>query len=135
MKQEDKELKARVFALYYLEQVLMHEGWDSPGCVFNIKSESETCWLELKPLSAISDEDVLEVARLRGFVNFTRVNCNDVGYFVHWNLKSGKERGKFIKFIDLLQPEIDYLRSRGYALPAFGYTVEELTNKGIIKVK
>lgn len=30
---------------------------------------------------------------------------------------------------------IDFLRSRGYALPAYGHSVDELINEGIFKLK
>lgn len=173
MKQEDKELKQKVFALYlgteidisnteyYQEQAK----WGNPvtTCkIIGLQTDTsitflqtniinqnrgrlffdvDVCTLILTPLSAISNEDAIEVAK------------HEFSFFgeCEFEIKVVRERSKIsiaavsgencLAKIEINNPYklniggIDYLRSKGYALPAFGYTVEELINKGIIKVK
>lgn len=128
------ENKAKFFAQYYGCKVYMN----SPNCripskVFMGKSIEPKDFLELTPLSQISDEDAIEVAKIedsaytesnlvRGKViaeNF--INYSDCNNSFRCSLK-------MIKFMD-------YLRSKGYALPWMGLSVEELIEYGWVKLK
>lgn len=75
--------------------------------------------LILKSLTYISDEDALNVE----FQNSSHFNKCMVSY--------GEE------FYDLIlkHSQIDYLRSKGYALPFMGLSIDEMVNVGWIKVK
>ena len=77
-------------------------------------------YLELKPLSSISDEDAIEVSKLC-------VNGDDKRI----------ENIKVYARIYALQSALinDFLRSRGYALPWMGLSVEKLIKYGWIKLK
>lgn len=80
-------------------------------------------YLELKPLSSITDEDAIEVAKIC-FVDIDE----------DW----------YPMFVDDVRKEdifpcgdrdvADYLRSKGYALPWLGITVEEMVEAGWIKL-
>jgi len=106
----NNENKAKFFALYWGQAVLwepfigqnvfvdQHFSWDLVGRAFY--------YLNLKPLSQISDEDVEE------------------GY---WHL--------YAYHIPVSAINIDYLRSKGYALPWMGLSVEELVDAGWVKLK
>lgn len=77
--------------------------------------------LILTSLSAITDEDAIEV----GF--------NDKEHYALWVKAYGKldsEKMLFEKPIN-----VDFLRSRGYALPWMGLTVDELIAAGWVKLK
>jgi len=78
--------------------------------------------LELTPLSMISDEDAIEVAKLDS--EDIRFNTPEFGKEIallsDWKLKY---------FI------VDYLRSKGYALPFMGLSVEQQIEYGWVKLK
>lgn len=130
MKQITPEIRARVFALYWGQKVFTFPENDSwmvqKVCVsymdgYGVKNRA----LILKPLSSITDEDVRIIDDPRWFTKQNVVtelsrfggNC--------WNV-----------FIDQLSPlSYDMLRSKGYALPAFGYSVDELVGAGVFKIK
>lgn len=82
-----------------------------------------------KPLSSITDEDERRIIEI----------CNDdYSEDLHKYLR----KHGLIRFLDVHVPHperqleiFDFLRSRSYALPAFGYTTEELIAAGIFKIK
>lgn len=133
------ENKAKFFALYLNQHIVKWHKRNSHTPAYlhfslldkkNINSE----YLELKQLSSISDEDALEVATLLG-------NCNHIS-----------DESKIYQAKDLIATPkfytaqtnitanqwlkvIDFLRSRGYALPWMGISVDELVQWGWIKLK
>lgn len=101
-------------------------------------------FLELTPLSQISDEDAIEVAKILG-------NAEN-GSSIEWDC--GGESFDFIGdycgtvYYDgeidyneneqvslLILQAYDYLRSKGYALPFMGLSVEKLIEYGWVKLK
>ena len=80
--------------------------------------------LQLKPLSKISDEDALILSKMR------------YSFEEYINLKNGKcmvschENQKY-----LIQIQVDFLRSKGYALPYMDLSVEDLIDYGWIKLE
>jgi len=135
------ENKAKFFALYWGQQVLCWKsdtsshkhkivgGHSIANMVKNTHNLNE--YLGLKSLSQISDEDAIEVAKLHGFVSFEGVEINSNGYYV----LQPRGRKSFIFFVDMWLPETDYLRSKGYALPWKGITVEKMIEYNWIKLK
>lgn len=99
--------------------------------VYHFKDSNNDSLL-LNKLSNITDEDAIKCAELRGFVNFSNVEFTDRGYWIRWNEIN---KNKFINYIDLTLPEIDFLRSKGYALPYMDYSVEDLVKEGVYKLK
>lgn len=83
-------------------------------------------FLELISLSELSDEDAIEVGKLNGSITD---NDKLVGHsLVYWLHKKGTNR-------DITFEAIDYLRSKGYAVPYMGLSVEKLIEYGWIKLK
>lgn len=131
-----KENKARFFALYWGFKCLRNELLND-----NIpahKVDTSNCkglpqqYLELTPLSQISDEDALELA----MIIYGHLDSK-----LYHNKETGRELiARFFKrevvFYPILVNEaVDYLRSRGYALPWMGLSVEQLIEYGWVKLK
>jgi hypothetical protein len=122
----NNQSKVKLFALYWGQKIIRDNTTDKffPVDGANISFELEDAWLQLKPLSAISDEDAIKVGRLNPVMD------NDllVGKSIcHWLDKRGTNR-------DITFEAVDYLRSKGYALPWMGLSVEEMVEAGWIKL-
>lgn len=117
------ENKAKFFAQYWGQRVLRFDTWTKNAERKEVGSfisdlYNNKCIIELKPLSSISDEDkeYLDALQASSF--------DEYGY---WFGMGG---------VHYYQPhEVDYLRSRGYALPFMGVTVEYQIKYGWIKLK
>lgn len=125
----NNENKAKFFALYWGQKVA-----ENPigylivnGTTLDyIHTNSMDCILNLKPLSSISDEDAIEVARIAG------VGEDDI----NTGLKPDF-RESIIAILDenMYPLEIsDFLRSRSYALPWMGLSVDEMVEAGWIRL-
>ena len=152
--------KSRFFALYWGVKCLKNELLNE--LIPAHKVDKSNCnglpqqFLELKPLSQISDEDAIEVAKLvspmlfegRGKNGGHYIDKSEIGWY------SVKHEGKTLMVdIDLdgyvfeydeideyKRPSrsligTDYLRSKGYALPYIDLSVEDLVEYGWIKLK
>lgn len=128
------ENKIKFFAQYYGQIVLRHNQWDSTSTNCRVDSSMENCakatgfYLELKPLLQISDEDAYHLGKFK---------LNEFAYSIWDKDKIIKRIQNEIKVygvgIDFNQ--IDYLRSKGYALPWNSIPVEEQIEFGWIKIK
>lgn len=105
----NNENKAKFFALYWGQKVIKDDTCQLLYVSSNINLEHDSWYLNLKPLSSISDED----------------------------------KNSILEFVEKVIPisetyatvfSIDYLRSKGYALPYLGLSVEDLINAGWIKI-
>lgn len=138
--QNNLENKAKLFAQYWGQEVIKDviSGIGYPVEGSNIPLNIETSFLHLKPLSSISDEDLEYIRLLVGYDNtpdgiglvkrFLTVlwmDSDDINYFAIIDTKPT------LKVLVI----IDFLRSRGYALPWMELSVEELVNRGWIKPK
>lgn len=134
----NNENKAKFFAMYwgqivFVNPILSEKPVPNIWVFDGLNTEDfDGEYLELKPLSAITDEDAEEI----GFE--FNVPSKDVelkfhfdNYDTHWE---AKHKG-MLKEGNLLLEDTDYLRSRGYALPWMGLSVEELIEAGWIKLK
>ena len=130
---KDKELKERFFALYFGQQVLKvgepyHESFVTVPCEWHVWNECsmELIHLELKPLHSISDEDL----------NYIGEYVFGVGY--EGMKRKVESAGKRVQdYLNINRSPIivtDYLRSKGYAIPFMGISVEEQVEKGWIKL-
>lgn len=127
------ENKARFFALYWGQQVLKTDYSNriyKTGTELSVSYitiyEHRSYYLELTPLSQISDEDV------KGLTNsFMRTKKELLDYYC------SESHGQALKmlFKDLKPEDYDYLRSKGYALPWMGLSVDDLVNYGWVKLK
>lgn len=132
MKQITPEIKARVFALYWGQKIAKAEVSDGDdrmskiGGIYSIQHFAERGWfVQVKSLSSITDEDAIEVAKIEdNFEDPLRRGKALIRDFNHilWH----QERWSEIT---------DYLRSKGYALPAYGFNVDELVEAGVFKLK
>lgn len=89
--------------------------------------------LLLTPLSMISDEDLATIGfKFPNGKEGITVNFYPDSYDCHWRTY---RYGHLLKDGYLSLKDFDFLRSRGYALPAYGYTVEQLVSAGIFQLK
>lgn len=145
--QNTLENKARFFAQYFGQHVLYFSS-DFLRKIDNLTLDNieNDDFLELKPLSQISDEDVIqgimitynktydelgEILEVKHYNTFSSITTTRAGEnfkthrsFHHWN--GDRKIGSM---------ECDYLRSKGYALPYMDLSVEYLVEYGWIKLK
>lgn len=113
--------KEKFFAQYYGQTIQIDsdlEGNKYPLTISNIAFEPEKCHLILKPLSSISKEDMKYI--MDDDVMNPDIDCtytNEIGD---------------LKLSQLVTS--DYLRSKGYALPWMGFSVENQIKYGWIKL-
>lgn len=173
------DMKAKLFAQYWGQNVYNNRNYpdDKPNQLLDhvlLHFTNDHEFLELKPLSSITDEDAIEVAKLvhqRPNANFkvTRKWESPFSIHVEWtdnincchhlsinsrgNINANKNFGEYqgdkaksfkhnigendltaslpVPYIAI----VDYLRSKGYALPWMGYSVEDMVQAGWIKLK
>ena len=118
-KLNETAVKCRFFAQYWGTKTLYVGG---VGLVeigkggWNLKHPD--FFLQLKPLSKITDEDAISM--YRGLER----NYESANQFL--------EDYKSIGFLE--QSEVDFLRSKGYAVPFMGYSVDELVKMGWVQL-
>lgn len=145
--------KERFFALYWSQDVLCSEMYGDGGTIYSVTMKTDSVkdkWLLLKPLSKISDEDAVEVAK----IVFPRINDwkfadrqqgdvwiddnedQDLGIVFTEGLFeiNGYEFNIADEFERIIKAT-DYLRSSSYALPWMGISVEEQMQHGWIKLE
>lgn len=110
------ENKSKFFAQYFGQKVLLHESdMDDIQLFLNneMGGDIKNWLLYLKPISQITDEDAVVL-----------------GY-----TDSKSAITKHLKMIGKETSDADYLRSKGYALPWMGLSVEDLVEYGWVKLK
>lgn len=116
----NNENKAKFFAQYWNQEVIDHEDYNREGCLKVSGEMIRICYddyyLLLKPLSSISDEDA-------EIIDLESEDYNENGW---WD-----KHGNFYWWS---YADVDYLRSKGYALPWMGLSVEEMVEAGWIKL-
>lgn len=129
------ENKARFFALYIGQNVL-GSGLNNSGRltlsnITPILEYSSNTPLSLKPISSITDEDLSYIEFNMGMIGtLFEIEIMPENYMNHWVLKyKGKTQHGYLALKDF-----DYLRSKGYALPYMGLSVETMIEYGWIKL-
>lgn len=123
MKEMTIESKSRFFAMYYGQAVYRLDG------LSNLKS---------KPFETPMDGDHLELTALE---DITAADCRFINELEEWNYEDIDSIRNVILNCLLYNRgatkvhQYDYLRSKGYALPFMGWTVEEMVKAGWIKLK
>lgn len=147
------ENKAKFFVQYWDQNIIkvnMPMWGDESRIIDSITLESDSFklfFLELTPLSQISDEDAIEVARiLFGDSNDFAIEFNAAGITsvspyglpcysytidINWSGEISYERASALKLLIAY----DYLRSKGYALSWMGLSVEKLVEYKWLKLK
>lgn len=128
----DKELKEKFFALYIgqkvlcdniIKNMLLNKSWNW---------RHDDFWLELKSLSEITYDDLKEVG-------YRIINRERNKKYDAFSLEDGKAwiRGGMKPIMGLSEcaDVVDYLRTRGYAIPFMGITVEKMIEANWIKLK
>ena len=125
----NNENKARFFALYWYQFVGKEfERTELGHAVVNSDSIKRLDYLHLKPIESINDEDAI------GMVLF----CEDLGDQKDFKIlsKHGKEIITYDSVLGTLKPHhYDFLRSKGYAIPWMGISVEHMVFSGWLKLK
>ena len=153
--QDTLENKAKFFAQYWKQDVLCRVifGKNKNEIIMhntpcsNLKlGEIIDSYLELKPLSQISDEDVIqgitylynitreelgEILEIKHYDTFSNITTIGIGC----NLKTSRSIHHWSGTKKISSVESDYFRSKGYALPYMDLSVEDLIEYGWIKLK
>jgi hypothetical protein len=133
------ENKAKFFALYWGQEIMKEFKEDLNETVYMSnphanQSKISSYYLELTPLSQISDEDAKNFLEIIGLKY--KIEEDD---FYKMLLKENKLYEYFASVRPIVLEEwnylVDFLRSKGYALPFMGISVETLVEWGWIKLK
>ena len=145
--QNTLENKAKFFAQYFSQHVLYFSS-DFLRKIDNLTLDSveNDDFLELKPLSQISDEDVVE--GITYLYNITREELGEILEIKHYytfssittigigrNFKTFRSIHHWSGTKKIGSVEADYFRSKGYALHYMDLSVEDLVEYGWIKLK
>lgn len=95
----------------------------------------EACKLLLTRLSAVTDEDAIELSKFFGYEDDVyKVELKEVRGF-NINLKIYYPNGWSDSWFTITPEVSDYLRSKGYAVPFMGLSVEQQIEYGWVKLK
>jgi len=140
MKEITPEVRERIFALYWGQRIAMYKTDQSikfriGASNFDLKNAAS---IELRSLADITDEEAKEVARILD-VSYSNHSYSsaffDLVGLADWLAEMISNNEMVCHSLELLIQLIDYLRSIGIALPAFGFTVDELVEAGVFKIK
>lgn len=126
------ENKARFFALYWGQNVIKDVNNSSELCTYPVHPSNmyrfEESHLELTPLSDITDDDAIEVTAMIFYtIGKTQLILSKDGIINMFDSGWNVSATKMIRIFD-------YLRSKGYALPFMGLSVEDMVQAGWIKL-
>ena len=141
------ENKAKFFAQYFGQHVLYFSS-DFLRKIDNLTLDSieNDDYLELKPLSQISDEDAIqgimftynktydelgEILEVKNYFTFSDITSIELGR----NFKTYRQIHHWNGDRKIGSKECDYFRSKGYALPWMDLSVEDLVEYGWVKLK
>jgi hypothetical protein len=133
------DVKCRFFAQYWEQKVVAHlenletigvkEVRYEPRTVINF-SDIDNCCLVLKQLKEISNEDSIKIAEIFGIKEdhlfFGKFLCN----CMFDNSADCEENVLF----NSNAKAIDYLRSKGYAIPFMEYSISDLISFGWVRL-
>lgn len=130
--------KAKFFAQYWGQKLLAvtvneDELCQKIGNSYMGKYHVEMCHIKLKPLSSITDEELIIVSAIEGD-KYTEDHIIR-GRTIIKTFAEYSDCTDSLKNTNQLIQLIDYLRSKGYALPYMGLSVEKLQEYGWIKLK
>lgn len=131
------ENKQKLFALYWNQKVGYYDkfsNWNVGNGVLGLVSIE---FLELQPISSLTDEDLEKAIEILHYKNDEYF----ISHFGKTRLEYAKEKiihgftkDTYVGRITYLIECIDYLRSKGYALPWMGISVEKQIEYGWIKL-
>jgi len=124
-----EELKVKIFALYWGQKIdISMKGTPiSAEWIEKLEDGELEASIILKPITQINDEDAEEVSK----IIFDNITEFDTGEPVKISPKDIQE-DEVLAYASY--ETVDYLRSRGYALSAYGYSVSELVKQYSIQL-
>lgn len=134
------EIKENIFALYWKQNVRRYKPTYGSHKTTIVNGQSFQGALLLKNLSNITNDDIIEVCVINGDTLPENKELIDedgiqsakediISSFKPWD---GNGNG-FIECRNVCHI-IDFLRSRSYALPAMGFSVDQLVEEGIFQL-
>lgn len=133
----NNENKAKFFAQYWGQDVLCSEMYGDGGTVYSATMKDSSIkneWLELKPLSSISDEDAIEVAKIFNIGHLRGTTVSLIKSILS-ALDGSTNKSETTEFVLNWINALDFLRDRGYLVPFLGLSCEELIEDGWAKYK
>lgn len=142
MKQITKQERQSIFALYLNQPIAHHNDLIRiDGCtpldIFGTHSEEfiERYSLFVNTLSHITEQDCIEIQSISS--KWHDANPLDLLDVPEW--LDEIMTGNCATYADYVSGEqiieiVDYLRSKSYTLPAFGFTVDDLIAAGVFKI-
>lgn len=138
LKETSLEEKAKFFALYWGQRVLRFDTWTKNAESKEVGSfisdlYNDKCFIELKPLSSISDEDAeycigkTECSMRKNDPNSCDYGMSPSSIFVNSMIGDSSYH--------IGRREADYLRSKGYAIKWIDKTVKDQVSDGWVKLK
>jgi hypothetical protein len=122
--------KLKFFALYYGQKVMFHEirnNLELPLLSVKHYTKRVAKWkLELKPISSIADEDVEYLTSIwsKG-AQYPSTKDESINLLAYYASRD---------YATMAHDIVDYLRSKGYALPFLGLSVESQISYGWVKL-
>lgn len=118
----NNENKAKFFALH-LGQETISSATITPNLISTVLLGQENHSVKLKPLSQITDEEAVKVIMIGLGKDYKEFDGEPVAAVEYYKTS-----------IVFDSNEADYLRSKGYALPFLGLTVEQMIEANWIKL-
>ncbi len=143
MKTITNEVKSKIFAQYFgAEYNYKNEFGTYKGVVefgYNTSKDiSQDAVLRLTSLSKITDKDAVEAIQMTVPVQYDEIKIeskdSDGVYFSFQPRRGGRISG-CLTYNDLVFDVYQLLQSKGYALNYLQYTVQDLVDAGIYKLK
>lgn len=124
------ENKSKFFAQYYGQKVLGKNKFSYQSVCANLfKDDIDGVFIELTPLSQITDEDAIEVAKIFG----TLEDEIFVGKWLVIGMFDNSADCAENKLYNSNAEAIDYLRSKSYLLPFNNTSIEKIIEYGWVK--
>ncbi|NCT09170.1 MAG: hypothetical protein GW772_03695 [Flavobacteriia bacterium] len=127
MSEQDLELRTQFFVHYWGQKLLQVTSTQivEVGQHWNLKHPNFK--LKLKPLSTLKDHEALIVGQIENFESKKPIDLISSEDFIL--LMVDLKHGSCHKF-----HVVDYLRSKGYALPFMQYSVKDLVEMGWVEL-
>lgn len=134
MEKITNEIKARIFAQYYYCQVLgKYVNSDELDAIENI-NPCEVDYIEITPIKDMSNEDAINVFNIIGISTHLSdeskaIQCKEL--FTTNDFYTKQTNISASSYLKAFQ----YLQSKGYALSYMDYSVNDLVELGVYKLK
>lgn len=129
------------FALYWGQDVAIEYNRRPTWTYRVLNNLGKINYLKLKPLSSITEEDILEglffvhgrLTEVERFPTYISLYDEQHDATILFDLRTGVVMQPDMTYY-MDAPMTDYLRSKGYAVPYMGHSVEELIKNNLIRI-